>query len=73
MACITKRRNRWVIDFYDQNGKRRWKTLKEGTTKKAAREEFRAIEDQVANGTYLPTKKIPMFLRLQKIGLSVKS
>ncbi len=28
MACITKRRGRWVIDFYDQFGVRRWKTLK---------------------------------------------
>jgi len=27
MACITKRRNRWIIDFYDHKGKRRWKTF----------------------------------------------
>ena len=33
MACLRKRRGRWVIGFYDQFGKRRWKTLKEGTTK----------------------------------------
>ena len=61
MACITKRRDRWVIDFYDQHGKRRWKTLREGTTKKSARDELRAIEEQVAKGIYLPTKKIPLF------------
>ena len=61
MACITKRRDRWVIDFYDHHGKRRWKTLPKGTTKKKAKEELRAIEEQVANGIYLPTKKIPLF------------
>ena len=61
MACITKRRDRWVIDFYDQYGKRRWKTLPEGTTKKKARDELRAVEDQVAKRTYLPGKKIPLF------------
>jgi hypothetical protein len=27
MACITKRRNRWIKDFYDNQGKRRWKTF----------------------------------------------
>ena len=30
MACITKKRGRMVIDFYDQNGKRRLKTLPKG-------------------------------------------
>ena len=61
MACITKRRGRWVIDFYDQHGKRRWITLPGGTTKNKAREELRAIEEMVARKTYLPTKKIPLF------------
>ena len=36
MACIAKRRGRYVIDFYDTYGKRRWKTLAKGTTKKKA-------------------------------------
>jgi len=27
MACIRKRRNKWVIDFRDQTGKRRWETI----------------------------------------------
>jgi integrase len=61
MACITKRRGRWVIDFYDQHGKRRWKTLPKGTTKKKARDELRQIEEQVERGTFLPLKKIPNF------------
>ena len=37
MACLKKRRDRWVLDFYDQHGKRRWKTMPVGTTKKKAR------------------------------------
>ena len=59
MACIRKRRGRWIIDFYDQQGKRRWKTLKEGATKKAARSELRKIEDMVEKGDFISTKKIP--------------
>jgi len=72
MACITKRRDRWVIDFYDQTGKRRWKTLPEGTTKGKAHEQLRAIEDMLAKGLYLPTKKIPLFSEVAKDWLEQK-
>ncbi len=61
MACITKRRGRWVIDFYDTYGKRRWSTLPMGTTKKKAQECLREIEDQLLRGIYLPERKIPTF------------
>jgi integrase len=59
MACLRKRRGRWVIDFYDQHGKRRWKTLKEGTTKKAAMKELRQTEDLVEKGDFVSAKEIP--------------
>jgi len=72
MACITKRRDRWVIDFYDHYGKRRWKTLPKGTTKTKAREELRAIEDLVAKRIYLPGKKIPLFSEVAKDWLEYK-
>ena len=72
MACITKRRGRWVIDFYDQHGKRRWKTLKEGTTKRKAREELRAIEEQVSKKIFLPTKNIPLFSKVAQDWLKYK-
>ena len=26
MACVTNRRDRWVLDFYDQDGMRRCRT-----------------------------------------------
>mgnify|MGYP001419263736 CR=1 FL=1 len=61
MACITKRRGRYVLDFYDQTGKRRWKTLSESTTKKEARVELRNIEDQVSKKAYLPSRTMPTF------------
>ena len=60
MACIAKRRDRYVIDFYDNQGKRRWKTLPKGTTKGKAKEAMREIEDQLARGIYLPDKRIPL-------------
>jgi len=72
MACIAKRRNRWVIDFYDNQGKRRWKTLPKGTTKAKAREAMREIEDQIARGVYFPDKKIPLFSKVAKDWLEYK-
>ena len=47
MACIAKRRGRYVIDFYDSYSKRRWITMPKGTTKKKATEKLREIEDQL--------------------------
>jgi integrase len=72
MACIKKRRGRWVIDFYDQHGKRRWKTLPEKTTKKKAREELRAIEEQVGRRTFIPIKEIPVFKAVAKEFIEAK-
>jgi len=72
MACIAKRRDRWVIDFYDHSGKRRWKTLPKGTTKTKAREELRGIEDLVAKRLFLPNKKIPLFSEVAKDWLEYK-
>ncbi|MBN1227549.1 MAG: site-specific integrase [Deltaproteobacteria bacterium] len=72
MACIVKRRERWVIDFYDHSGKRRWKTLPKGTTKAKAREELRVIEDLVGKGLYLPIKKIPLFSQVAMDWLEYK-
>jgi integrase len=61
MACIAKRRGRYVIDFYDNQGKRNRQTIKKGTTKKKAKEKLREIEDQLAKGLYIPETKIPTF------------
>ena len=61
MACIAKRRGRYVIDFYDTYGKRRWITMPKGSTKKATKEKLREIEDQLARRIFIPEKKIPVF------------
>jgi len=66
MACISKRRGRYVIDFYDNQGKRQRKTLKKGIIKKKAKDKLREIEDQLARGNYIPNEKIPTFTEVAK-------
>lgn len=61
MACVKKRRDRWVLDFYDQDGMRRWRTMPEGTKKDEAIDELAKILKKVAHGTYTPVKSIPLF------------
>jgi len=75
MACVTKKKskgNRWCIDFYDQYGKRRLKVLKQGTTKKEARQHLREIEGQVGKGMWMPTKNIPVFSKVAEDWLEYK-
>ena len=72
MACISKRRGRWVIDFYDQYGKRHWETLKEGTTKERAKKRLREIEDSVDKGNYIPPKTVPLFSEVAKDWIEYK-
>jgi integrase len=61
MACVVKRRHRYVLDYYDSEGKRQRETLPKGTSKEKAKERMREIEDQLAKGNYIPDKKIPPF------------
>ena len=61
VACIAKRRDRWVIDAYDQNGKRYRKTLPARTTKGRAKEILREIEEKIERRTFFHDKKIPNF------------
>lgn len=82
MACVTKKRYRdketgrirqaLVIDFYDQHGKRRLKTLPEGTTKNDARKILHETLKEVEHGTYLPEKKIPTFKEVADQWLAYK-
>jgi len=72
MACITKRRGRYVIDCYDQNGKRYRKSLPEGTTKQKAREFLRDVEEKVARRTFLHDKKVLAFADVAKLWLEYK-
>lgn len=61
MACITKRRGRLVLDFYDQFGVRQRETLPKGTTKTKAREELRDREERVSKGMFVSERKAPLF------------
>lgn len=61
MACITKRCGRYVIDCYDQHGKRYRKTLPEGTTKQRAREKLAEIEKKIGRRTFMNEKETPLF------------
>ena len=72
MACIAKRRGRYVIDYYDHEGKRQRKTLKKGTIKKDANKNLRDIEDQLEKGIYIPDKNIPTFSKVAKAWLVYK-
>ena len=66
MACITKRHGRYVIDCYDQNGKRYRKTLDAETTKKDAREILTDIEKKIARRSFTHEKKTPLFSEAAK-------
>jgi integrase len=72
MACITERKGRQVIDFYDQHGKRRLKTLKKGITKQDAKNELRAIEESLEKGVYLPRNMVPKFSTVAQEWLEYK-
>jgi integrase len=72
MATISRRRNRWVIDFYDTQGKRRWITMPKGSPKKKAKEKLREIEDQVKRGVYIPKSKMPLFKSVAETWLEIK-
>ena len=72
MACIAKRRDRYVIDYYDNRGKRRWQTLKKGATLKQAKDELRDIENQLARGIYIPVKEVPLLEKVASDWLEYK-
>ena len=72
MACITKKRGKLVIDFYDQHGKRRLKTLPDGTSKTKAKKVLREIENMVERAAYLPRAGIPTFKSVSEDWLKYK-
>lgn len=72
MACITKRRGRYVIDCYDQNGKRYRKSMKAGTAKDAAKRELREIEAKIERRTFMHEKKALTFKEVAQKWLEYK-
>ena len=72
MACISKRRGRWVLDFYDQHGERQRITMPEGSTKKETEEELDTYKDSVRKGTYVSDKKVPLFSKVAREWIDYK-
>jgi integrase len=72
MAKVAKRRGRYVLDFYDNEGKRRWVTLPEGAKRKDANKALREIEDQLEKGSYISQRKIPIFSDIAQAWLKAK-
>lgn len=56
MACVKRRRNRWVVDFRDQNGARRWQSYK---TRDEASTALAKLVPSVRQGTYRPPAELP--------------
>lgn len=61
MACVRYRRGRWVIDFYDQDGERRWYTMPKGSSRKDANIKKGELEKDVQRKTYIAPKDLPLF------------
>lgn len=59
--AIRKRNGTYFLDFYDQYGERQRHMLPKGSTKAQAKEELRAIEEQVQRGIFTPTKRALTF------------
>jgi len=58
MACVVKRRGRWVVDFRDQAGKRRWETY---DTRKEADDALAKRIAEVKGSTYCAARDLPTF------------
>ena len=61
-----------MLDFYDHQGKRQRQILPEGTTKAAAKEMLRSIEDQITKGLYVPEQKILTFAEVARAWIAFK-
>ncbi|MFB3886328.1 MAG: tyrosine-type recombinase/integrase [Thermodesulfobacteriota bacterium] len=61
MACVTRRRDRWTLDFYDQKGKRHCLFMPKRTSKRKANEKLGEIEKKVRHGTWVSLRELPHF------------
>jgi integrase len=72
MAKVAKRRGRYVIDYYDLHGKRRWVTMPKKATLKQSKKKLREIEDGIEKGINLPVNQVPKFKEVAEAWLSQK-
>ena len=59
MAKVTKRRNKWALDYRTPDGKRRFVEMPKDATKGMAQKKLNEILDEMERGTYLDPKKKP--------------
>lgn len=69
MACVRKRRNKWVVDFRDHEGKRRWESF---DTRKDADEALAKRVGQLRKGTYKAPSEMPTFGELARTWMDVR-
>lgn len=70
MACIRKRRNRWVVDFRDQSGTRRWESYKTRDEAKLALEQRLK---QVRQGSFRSASQLPTLREVAAAWLTSKA
>jgi integrase len=61
MACVRKRRGKWVIDFRDQTGVRRWETFR---TRREADDALHERRKEIERDTYTPQREQMTFDQL---------
>lgn len=72
MACVTKRRDRLVLDFRDQIGRRRVITLPRGMTRQEGKIELAKHLKKVKKGIFRPSREIPKFEKVAEDWLNLK-
>ena len=70
MACVRRRRGRWVVDFRDQDGNRRWETFE---TRKQADNALSERVKQLKRGTYHAPAELPTFKEVAGDWLATKA
>jgi integrase len=69
MACIKKRRGKWVLDFRDQNKRRHWETF---NTSKAAKDALTELSKKLKDRTYVDPATLPTFAEVATAWLNTK-
>jgi len=69
MACVRRRRGRWVADFRDSRGRRHWETY---PTKKKAEDALADVQVGIKGGTYCDPAMLPTFEKVGADWLAVK-
>lgn len=69
MACIRRRRGKWIVDFRDTTGKRHWKTFE---TKKGAEDGLADLNLEIRGGSYRDPATLPTFEQVARDWLAVK-